>query len=201
MSNPDQPQAPPMNTPHPPTPQSHMPQSHTPASPELTKHPMSPDRLEHVQMIPSDKLTTTGQWTVVQPSKEDAGVLSPEPFTTLLKTTRPGSALVVTFDGTMIGLYDVIGPGTGTWEVWLDGKRDTTFTRFDAFATYWRPHYVLLTDLPPGRHQVEFRLSADAPDKQMLLGANANDYTAHPDKYRETAGYVGYLLLAGKLIN
>jgi hypothetical protein len=152
-------------------------------------------------MIPADKLTTTGQWTVVQPSKEDAGALSPEPFTTLLKTTRPGSALVVTFDGTLIGLYDVIGPGTSAWEVWVDGKRDTTFTRFDAFATYWRPHYVLLTDLPPGRHRVEFRLSADAPDKQTLLGANADDYTAHPDKYRENAGYVGYLLLAGKLIN
>jgi beta-N-acetylhexosaminidase len=163
--------------------------------------PMTPDRLEHVQMVPADKLTTTGQWTVVQPSGEGEGVLSPEPFSTLLKTTRPGSALVVNFDGTMIGLYDVIGPGTGTWEVWLDGKRDTAFTRFDAFATYWRPHYVLLTDLPPGRHRVEFRLSADVPDKQTLLGANANDYTAHPDKYREAAGYAGYLLLAGKLMN
>lgn len=39
------------------------------------------------------------------------------------------------------------------------------------------------------------------PDKQTLPGANANDYTAHPDKYREAAGYAGYLLLAGKLMN
>jgi lysophospholipase L1-like esterase len=161
---------------------------------------MSQDRLEHVQMIPASRLTTTGQWTVVQPLGEGAGVLSPDPFATLLKTTVPGSGLVVTFDGTMIGLYDVIGPGTGTWEVWVDGKRDTSFVRFDAFATYWRPHYVLLNNLPPGRHRVEFRLAHETPDKQTLLGANAGDYTAHPDKYRENAGYVGYLLLAGQII-
>jgi hypothetical protein len=60
---------------------------------------------------------------------------------------------------------------------------------------------VLLTNLPQGRHRVEFRLSADPLDKQTILGANAGDYTAHPDRYREAAGYAGYLLLAGKLIN
>jgi hypothetical protein len=172
----------------------------TAAASQRLPSPMSPDRLEHVRMVPADQLVKTGEWTIVQPSKEAAGILSPEPFPVLMKTTSPGSTLVITFDGTMVGLYDVIGPGSGSWEVWLDGKRDTVFTRFDAFATYWRPHYVLLTGLTPGRHTVEFRLSAEAPDKKTLLGANAGDYMANPDKYRENAGYVGDLLLAGELV-
>jgi beta-N-acetylhexosaminidase len=162
--------------------------------------PLSPDRLEEVQMIPAGQLTRKGEWTTVAPAKESAGSLSPEPFPVLLKTDQPGSAIVIKFRGTMVGLYDVIGPGSGTWDVLLDGHPYRSVTRFDAFATYWRPHYVLLTGLAPGVHTVEFRLSSVAPDKKSLLGSNVSDYMADPGKYRESAGYAGYLLLAGTIV-
>lgn len=161
--------------------------------------PMTADRLEEVQMIPADRLTKTGQWTVVTPGKEKAGSMSPEPFPVLLSTDHPGSSLIIKFTGTMVGLYDVIGPDGGTWDVILDGRPYQSITRFDAFATYWRPHYVLLTDLAPGLHTVEFRLSANAPDKRALLKDNASDWDADPGRYKESAGYAGFLLLAGKL--
>jgi hypothetical protein len=144
-------------------------------------------------------LTRTGEWTIVAPAKDNAGILSPEPFPVLLRTDHPGSAFTITFNGTMVGLYDVIGPGSGTWDVILDGHPYRSVIRFDAFATYWRPHYLLLSDLPPGRHTVEFRLSVNMPDKRVLLGTNVSDYNANPLKYRETAGYAGFLLVAGKV--
>lgn len=171
-----------------------------PTGPRLIPSPLSPNRLDNVQMIPADQLTRTGEWTTVTPDRNNAGALSPDPFPVLLKTAHPGSALVIKFNGTMVGLYDVIGPGTSTWDVILDGQPYQSVTRFDAFATYWRPHYVLLSDLPPGQHTVEFHLSANPPDKRSLLGANVSDYNANPQKYQEAAGYAGFLLLAGNLI-
>jgi hypothetical protein len=165
--------------------------------------PTTPDRLENVNMIPASQLETTGRWSTVQPSKENAGVLTPEPFPSLIKTTSPGAGLTIHFTGTGIGLYDVVGPGTAVWNIILDGKQYKKLSRFDAFATYWRPNYILVSGLPAGPHTVEFRLAGDKPDKRTILAENGNtpDFDAHPDKYHENAGYAGFLLLAGSINN
>jgi beta-N-acetylhexosaminidase len=173
----------------------------TAAGPHYPPAPFTPDRLEEVQMIPADHLQRTGAWATVAPAKENEGSLTPDPFPVLLKTNIPGSAITIKFKGTMVGLYDLIGPGSGSWDVSLDGRPYQHVTRFDAFATWWRPHYVLLTGIPAGIHTVEFRCSAQTPDKKSLLGDNLQDFTAHPEKYTENAGYAGYLLLAGQLID
>lgn len=157
------------------------------------------NRYEQAQMLPADQMKSTGQWVTVENSKDGAGVLTPRPFPVLLKSGQPGASLIVRFTGTMVGLYDVVGPGSGKWETILDGQPPKSYTRFDKFATYWRPNYLVLTDLPPGEHIVEFRVSGERLDKRKLLGGNVGDLEATPGKYIENACYAAFLLLAGQI--
>ncbi len=161
--------------------------------------PVTANRYEQVEIITADHLTKTGEWRKVIPSNEDDGALSPHPFPVLLKSDHPGASIVLKFRGAMVGLYDVVGPGSGKWDVFIDGQFYQTYTRFDRFATYWRPNYIVVKGFAPGLHEVEFRLSANAPDKKTLLADKADDLVSNPAKYQQTAAYVGYLLLAGTI--
>jgi hypothetical protein len=163
--------------------------------------PFTRNRFGQAQMLGADLLRRTGPWATVVHEKDGAGVLTPGTFPVLLKSGYPGASLTVRFNGTIVGLYDVVGPGTGKWEVVVDGQPAKTYTRFDKFATYWRPNYLVLTDLPPGEHTVEFRVSGEALDKKLLLAENGGDLDANSGKYKENACYAAFLLLAGSLIN
>ena len=92
------------------------------AAPHDPGLPVTANRYENAQMIPSDRLKRTGEWKNLSPATENAGVLSPQPFPVLLKADHAGASIIVRFRGTMVGLYDVVGPGSGKWDVFLDGK-------------------------------------------------------------------------------
>jgi hypothetical protein len=163
-------------------------------------HSLTLNGFESAQMISPERLEKTGKWKKVLPSMENAGVLSPNPFPLLLKADSAGSSILVKFEGSIVGLYDAMGPGSGIWEILLDGVPYRTYTRFDSFCTYWRPNYVLLKNIKPGLHTVEFRVSSVIPDKKLLLGDKVNKMISDPLNYSESNGYAGYLLLAGNII-
>jgi|GEM_PF-1041860 len=169
------------------------------AAPHNPGPPLTANRYEDTQMISSDRLKKTGEWEKLSAAKGNGGTLTPVPFPVLIKADHAGASIIVRFRGTMVGLYDVVGPGSGKWDVFLDGKPYRSFTRFDRFSTYWRPNYIVLSDFPPGLHTAEFRVSADVLDKKTLLADKAGELISNPDKYRESSGYVGFLLLAGSV--
>lgn len=155
---------------------------------------------ENACMIPADQLERSGRWELLTPRKggEDSVRASrwvPDPFPVLLKSDDPGAYLRCQFTGTIIGLYDLVGPGCGQYDLIVDGKLYKTIPRFDAFAQTWRVHYFLVEGIEPGKHTVELRVSADPPDKAALLGAGRKDMDLHPDKYASSACFAGYLLV------
>ncbi|MBS1605197.1 MAG: hypothetical protein JST42_21215, partial [Bacteroidetes bacterium] len=153
---------------------------------------------EDARMISADQLTTTGGWTVLSPAKDGAGSLTPNPFPVLLRSVAPGAAIRVKFEGTKIGLFDVIGPGTGQYEVIVDAQPPRIYRRFDGFGSSWRAHYFILSGLTRGIHTIEFRVSAQTLDKKTIL--KGKDIDENPDKYKENACFAGYLLLDGPLV-
>jgi hypothetical protein len=90
-------------------------------------------------------------------------------FRRVLASDRPGSELAFAFDGTSIGLYYVLGPDTGNFEWRVDDGAWQEACPFDYWAKLWpRPNYrILATGLPPGRHVLRLRISANRhPDSK-----------------------------------
>ncbi len=84
-------------------------------------------------------------------------------FGRVLVADQPGAELRSPFDGTSIGLYYVLGPDSGNFEWRLDDGQWQETCPFDVWAKEWpRPHYRILADgLPPGRHVLGLRISAN----------------------------------------
>jgi hypothetical protein len=163
--------------------------------------PLTTDRWEQANMLRAgDLLAADPRWRAVEKNAEGPGKFIPAPFSALYRPDTTGASFRIRFRGTMIGLYDLIGPGSGVWEVSVDGVPARRFERFDSYATSWRPSFFKLDGLTNTDHEVIFTVSAQVPDKKKLLGAAAGDLDIHPGKYSGEVGYVGYILLCGKLL-
>ncbi|HMH21139.1 MAG TPA: GDSL-type esterase/lipase family protein [Puia sp.] len=167
--------------------------------PGTLPRPYTPDNWETAHMISADRLTHTGSWDTVSVGDAATGRFMPMPFPRLWRSGAPGAALNFSFTGTMAGLYDLMGPGSGSYEVTVDGRPTGTYIRFDSYCTDWRPQYFLVSGLSPGRHTLRFTVSASVPDKRRILLDKSADLDAHPDKYRSADGFAGWLLLDGKI--
>jgi hypothetical protein len=45
-----------------------------------------------------------------------------------------------------------MGPGTAAIEITIDNQLPRIINRFDAFCTYYRLNYFIISDLPNGKH-------------------------------------------------
>ena len=79
------------------------------------------------------------------------------------------ASLTVKFKGTRIGLSDIMGPGTAAIEVTIDDQSPRVINRFDAFSTYYRLNYFILSDLSKGKHTATIRLASVKVDKEAIL--------------------------------
>lgn len=83
--------------------------------------------------------------------------------TPLLSADRPGAKLTLAFEGAAVGAYLLAGPDAGISEVAIDGgpvRRTDLFHRYSRGLHYPRT-VIFFTDLAPGRHVLELRVSQD----------------------------------------
>jgi lysophospholipase L1-like esterase len=158
--------------------------------------PFNAENWENAAMISLNHLTTTSKWELLDSSSNKIARLMEVP---ILKSTTPGSSIIIKFKGTLVGLYDVVGPGCGQYEAYIDGKKVRDYPRFDKYATYNRKQYFILPPVPDGIHTAEFKVSAEPLDKEKILG---DAYTKLNDKsiLDESACYVASVLVIGKIL-
>ncbi|MBS1563581.1 MAG: SGNH/GDSL hydrolase family protein, partial [Bacteroidetes bacterium] len=109
---------------------------------------------------------------------------------TVYSTASADASLTVKFTGTRFGLADIMGPGSGAVEVTIDKQAPRIINRFDAFCTYYRLNYFILSDLPEGKHTATIRLSRTPIDKAAILktrNAVVKDWTP----YQGQAMFIG----------
>jgi lysophospholipase L1-like esterase len=108
-------------------------------------------------------------------------------------TASADASLTVQFKGTRFGMADIMGPGTAAIEITIDNQPPMTIKRFDAFCTYYRLNYFILSDLPAGRHVATIRLAPGRIDKAAILKTrNVEIKDWRP--YEGQAMYVGAIL-------
>lgn len=163
--------------------------------------PYDVDNWEDAQMITMKDVTKEGEWDIVLPNDKKINNYFLEKFPVLLRGTKANSsAITFDFKGTLVGLYDIVGPGCGQIAIYIDNKLVTIKARFDKYSTYYRPQYFYLPGIKKGKHRAKFLLSGPALDKASILkegGRTIEDY--HP--YDDNFCYVGYLLIRGNEIH
>jgi hypothetical protein len=119
----------------------------------------------------------------------------------LWKAEGPGARLTVAFRGTLLSVYDLLGPGGGTVSVQVDDTPARDVPRIDGYCTSWRIAQLAAGGLPAGAHLATFTLTDSKPDKAAILfEKNRGDLAAHPEKYAEQAWYASAILLLGELV-
>jgi hypothetical protein len=108
-------------------------------------------------------------------------------------TADSNASLRVQFKGTRFGLADIMGPGTATIEITIDQQAPRVINRFDAFSTYYRLNYFIISDLPPGKHVASIRLAPGNIDKAAILKTR-NVVVKDWAPYEKQALYIGAVL-------
>ena len=159
--------------------------------------PYEVDNWEDAQMITLEEVTKEGKWEVVAPNDKKINNFFLKKFPFLLRGTKANSsAITFDFEGSLVGLYDIVGPGCGQIAIYIDNKLVTTKARFDKYSTYYRPQYFYLPGIKKGKHRAKFLLSELLLDKASILKEGGRTIENH-HQYDDNFCYLGYLLIRG----
>jgi len=154
--------------------------------------PLEPHNWSNAGMISSwKKASFTGDWQLtdsVTKGREYYQLL-PQVYGTASKE----ASVTVHFKGMRFGLADIMGPGTAAVEITIDQQAPRIINRFDAFCTYYRLNYFLISDLPPGKHKATIRLAPDPVDKAAILKTR-NVTVTNWQPYEKNVMYIGAIL-------
>ena len=105
------------------------------------------------------------------------------------------------FAGTVVALYDLLGPSGGMVQIQLDDQI-THQPRFDPFCTWTRlaPLWIA-EELPDAPHTVTVEVLPDHFDKRSILfEENRQDFDLHPEKYDRYDWHAAAILILGRLL-
>jgi hypothetical protein len=112
--------------------------------------------------------------------------------------STPGDKLQFRFRGTMVGLYDLMGPDSGQVIWTVDSKPGGPRPRFDRYCTYHRLASLKLAEgLEDKEHAVTVEIHPKQPDRGSVLDVVRNQPGFDPKRYDGTKVWVGYLMMIG----
>jgi hypothetical protein len=154
---------------------------------------------EKAGMFSVKEVSSSSGWQVLTPQTDTVARQLQNRFTYLIKASQPGETITLRFKGTRFGLYDVMGPGCGQYEITLDGNPAVLYPRFDEYCTYYRANYFFLPDMEDGIHTIELKVSSQPLDKAAIL-AKRNTTIDHLQKYQPHACYAAQVMIIGELM-
>ena len=158
--------------------------------------PFASNNWEKARMVNLSSQAKKGSWEKLTRENELSQKFSK--FMPLIYKAAPGSSIQFTFTGKVLGIYDLMGPGTGMIMVSIDGK-ERKVNRFDYYSTYYRLGMTILADnLEDGEHTVEISVLDGGVNKKELLKEKVQEYLANPEEYTGTNWYVGNFFVVDK---
>jgi lysophospholipase L1-like esterase len=170
------------------------------AAPRAMPEPLRADNWERAKMIPIERSMLRGEWRQVTAADDERAKAFAARMPVLWKAAAPGAELSVSFTGTLLSVYDLLGPGGGLVSVAVDGGQPRSVPRIDGYCTYWRIAQLPIGGQSEGLHRVTVTLEATAPDKAAILfEKNRPDLEKDPGKYADNTWYAAAILLLGDL--
>ncbi len=124
-------------------------------------------------------------------------------FPALWQAETPGESIAFRFRGSLVRLYDLVGPDGGQAVLTVDGKtRGKPRPRFDKYCTYHRIAVLsVAAGLDPNEvHDVKVTIHPEQPDRSAVLDRVRDHPRFDPKRYDGTVLRVGGILLLGELV-
>ena len=163
--------------------------------PIKTKEPICNTNYEESKMYNIKDKWLSKYW--IRKSNSDS-IVRPfrEHFKNVIYTNKTGESIQFCFEGTRIGLFDIIGPMGASLNVYIDGKFIKNIRRFDEYCTYNRMSYLWLPEVPIGKHTVRIETDCTQFDKEKIL--KKKKVINNLNKYEI---YIGNILCIGKIVD
>ena len=168
--------------------------------PRTVPAPLVADNWERARLIPLSDVSLAGGWEKLTDSHTLVRRFGKR-LGSLWKTNRAGATISLRFKGTMVGVYDLLGPDCGQVIVRLDDQPQRIRPRFDGYCSYHRlSKLTVAAGLPDAPHTLVLELHRDQPDKRKILQKHRHaDLDKNPKKYDDRAWYVGAVMLIGDI--
>ncbi|PWJ56898.1 GDSL-like lipase/acylhydrolase family protein [Dyadobacter jejuensis] len=160
--------------------------------------PVEKDNWELAQMIPLSEFQLSDGWEKLS-SENELRQKFVKFMPDLFHANPPGASFTVKFKGSILGIYDVVGPKTGLIEVTADGQKPSEIFRFDQYCKSYRKSTFFVQDLSDGVHEVTFRATGKEFDKAEIL-KKKNITITDPADYAGWGLYLNSVLLVGELM-
>lgn len=159
--------------------------------------PYVDDSWENATMVDISSTELSGTWHEVDEDQEIAAKFGR--FMPVIYKGAPGSTMRFTFEGNVLGFYDVVGPKTGIIEITVDGQTQEKF-RFDQWCDNYRKSNFFIPDLEEGIHEVEVKVTDQSVDKAQILSKKKITIT-DPTRYDGTSWFPANVMIVGKLLD
>ena len=158
--------------------------------------PLLSDNWQNAKMVDISEAELVGEWTKLP---EDNPIVQQfKQFMPSVYQAKPGALMRFKFKGSVLGIYDCIGPGTGTIEVTVDGKKQE-IPRFDPWCSNYRKNNFFIEGLDDKVHEVEIRVQDKTIDKASIL-LKRKITIDDPAKYAGLDWYPANVMVVGGLI-
>jgi hypothetical protein len=172
-------------------------QSGAKPGPHALKAPFRADNWAKAKLVPLDAKMLSGSWHKL-PAGEGLGKVFGDRLPELWEATKPGDKLSFRFKGTMVGLYDLMGPDGGQVVWTIDGVAGGPRPRFDSFCTYYRLASLgMAENLPDKEHTVMVEIHPKQPDRSSVVDRIRGEPGFDAKRFDGTKVWVGYLMMLG----
>jgi len=164
------------------------------------KAPFREDNWQQATLVPLAPSMLTGSW-----NKMDSTVGLAKRFGRRMPQmwlgATPGDTIRFRFRGTMVGIYDLLGPNGGQVRYTIDGEEHGPRPRFDWYCTYHRLASLrMAADLEDAIHEVTVTIDSEQPDRAIVTDRVKDEANFDPKKFDGTNVWVGSIMMIGELV-
>jgi lysophospholipase L1-like esterase len=165
--------------------------------PHELKAPLRSDNWEGAKLVPLSQKMLQGSWRKLD-SQQGLAKAFGNRLPVIWEGSTPGDKIHFRFKGTMVGLYDLMGPDGGQVVWTVDDKPHGPQPRFDRYCTYHRLASVRLAEnLDDQQHTATVEIHPQQPDRSSVLDQVRNQPGFDARRYEGTKVWVGYLMMIG----
>jgi len=166
--------------------------------PHRLLEPFRTDNWEAAQMVPLSRAKLSAGWQRLDPKTDTMAKRFGGKLPEVWKAERPGESVRFRVRGSVVRIYDLVGPDCGQITIQVDDQPAYIRPRFDAYCTYHRlSHFAIGKALTDTEHTITLTIHADQPDKVAILSRRSQTID-DPTRYDGTAWYAGAVLFVGQ---
>lgn len=163
--------------------------------------PFAADNWEAAQMVPLSRAKLSAGWQKLDPDTDTMAKRFGGKLSEVWKADRPGASMKFRVRGSVVRLYDLVGPDCGQITIQVDDQPAYVRPRFDAYCTYYRlSHFAVGKALTDTEHEIILTIHPDQPDKVKIL-SQRHQTMDDPKRYDGTAWYAGAVLFVGQWLD